>query len=103
MTVNKKKLVGSVKFISRLLKYEFIYEPGPTIEDNFKETLQLMVSRSVRSPSLPIAQAFFFSRSRRRGILAASSDGESISIQEQGKEVFLFLCMLVWPFIEIYW
>jgi glycerol-3-phosphate O-acyltransferase len=38
-------LSESVRFVSRLLKYEFIYKPAPDIEDNFIETFQAMQRR----------------------------------------------------------
>ena len=51
--VEKIKLLQSVQFISRLLKFEYIYKPAPDIEDNFDLTLQTLRKQRVLSINLP--------------------------------------------------
>ncbi len=82
--VEKSKLLESVKFLSWLLKKEFIYKPSPDIQDNFEETLEGL---------------------RRKGVLDISPDGK---IKERGYidgnfNYMEFLRRLFWPFIDSYW
>lgn len=77
--VQKGQLLEDVKWLSRLLKGEFIYKPATDISMNFDETLDKMVER---------------------GIMKISD--ETISVGPS-KETFVFLCFLLWPFIATYW
>jgi glycerol-3-phosphate O-acyltransferase len=83
LAISTEKLLQSVKFVSQLLKFEFIYKPTPDIADNFEHTIESM---------------------KKRGILApADMDGTSVKIDPNGKDMFQFLCMCIWPFIDAYW
>lgn len=39
-----------LRFVSQLLKFEFIYKPAPDIEENFDLTISAMVNRCVHVP-----------------------------------------------------
>jgi len=41
--IPKKQLEVAAKFLSRLLKYEFIYKPIPDFAENFEEVRQVVV------------------------------------------------------------
>lgn len=76
-------IVSSLRFISQLLKFEFIYKPAPDLEDNVELTIESLVRRGILQPS--------------------PTDPSAIAIDPSGTETFTFLCMLVWPFIEAYY
>jgi hypothetical protein len=78
LSVPRDALLRSVRLVSQLLKREFIFTPAPDIEANFNEAIESLV---------------------RRGVLSA--DGQNVCIEPGGREVFVFLCMLLWPFIEV--
>jgi len=37
------------------------------------------------------------------GIIVPADDGRNLTLDRQGKDTFIFLCMLIWPFIDVYW
>lgn len=78
---------------------EFIYKPSPDIEENFEQTVDQMRVRGILQQE-QIARAALPEDERE--------DEETptmISIQatEDAQEMFLFLCSLLWPFIDSYW
>lgn len=94
--VDKSRLIDSVRFISQLLKFEFIYKGGTDMEDNFDQTLEILEGRGVL---------------KERDVEGAASTSQqhhmgkqrSVSLNSSGVDDFLFLSMLIWPFIETYW
>lgn len=82
ISVQEESLLESVKFVSQLLKLEFIYHPASTILDNYNTTIEGM---------------------KKRGVLTPSQDGLSLTIHPKGHDSFMFLNMLLWPFIDTYW
>eukprot|EP01102_Stenamoeba_stenopodia_P020717 TRINITY_DN8189_c0_g1_i1.p1 TRINITY_DN8189_c0_g1~~TRINITY_DN8189_c0_g1_i1.p1 ORF type:complete len:750 (-),score=120.10 TRINITY_DN8189_c0_g1_i1:85-2334(-) len=82
----KEKLLAKVRYLSQLLKLEFIYKPSPSIQQNFDQTIEEMM---------------------RRKILRYTDDGK-ISVNEdngveKGTSMYLFLCSLFWEFLDSYW
>eukprot|EP00835_Amoeboradix_gromovi_P000602 NODE_22_length_38364_cov_0.248661.p5 type:complete len:623 gc:universal NODE_22_length_38364_cov_0.248661:15996-17864(+) len=76
-------LLQGVLYLSRLLKFEFIFRSNP-IKDNLMDTL---------------------SRLERDGIISKFDDTLVCLKPLVGspREKFEFYCLLVWPFIESYW
>lgn len=84
------ELMRTSNFLSRLLRYEFIYKPNPLQSDRFSDTVTFMV---------------------RRGILKFVDDSASALMvrdeltndEPRGAVEYLFLCSLFWHFIDSYW
>ncbi|KAF9169199.1 hypothetical protein BGX21_010847 [Mortierella sp. AD011] len=77
-------LLNEVTFLSRLLKTEFIYNPGD-IESNLEHTLAYL---------------------KKSNVIDIDSEGYvSLSDVERsiGRENYDFYCFLLWPFVETYW
>ena len=83
--VNKKKLLESVSFISRVLKYEFIF-PTKNIKENFDKTLGRMIEREVIEQKTDQDEQYF-----------------TIKDTKKSRFMFNFLCSIIWPFIDTYW
>ncbi|RKP25575.1 hypothetical protein SYNPS1DRAFT_8956, partial [Syncephalis pseudoplumigaleata] len=81
--IHYSALRDNVVFLSRLLKGEFIYQPG-TVEENLEETLTSMEQMNV----IAIEDDYVGLADVERGI---------------GRENYDFYCFLLWPFIETYW
>ncbi|KAG0299366.1 hypothetical protein BGZ98_010111, partial [Dissophora globulifera] len=77
-------LLNEVTFLSRLLKTEFIYNPG-NIESNVEFTLDYMKKSNVIEIN-------------SEGYVGLSDVERSI-----GRENYDFYCFLLWPFVETYW
>lgn len=81
--VAKVDLLKEVRFLSQLLKKEFIYKPSPDIQDNLDETLALM---------------------ERRNILQVNPNTQIVEpMPDSGLKMIGFLRHLFWPFIDSYW
>lgn len=81
--VPKVELLKEVRFLSQLLKKEFIYKPSPDIQDNLDETLALM---------------------QRRNILFVEPSTQIVEpLPDTGLKMLTFLRHLFWPFIDSYW
>ncbi|KAF9974420.1 hypothetical protein BGZ73_002188 [Actinomortierella ambigua] len=78
------ELLNEVTFLSRLLKTDFIYNPGD-IQSNLEHTLQYLTKANV----IEIDE---------EGCIGLSDDERSI-----GRENYDFYCFLLWPFVEAYW
>ncbi|KAG0233773.1 hypothetical protein BGW42_007233 [Actinomortierella wolfii] len=77
-------LLNEVTFLSRLLKTDFIYNPGD-IQSNLEHTLKYLQNSNV---------------------IEIDEDGcVGLSDEEraQGRENYDFYCFLLWPFVEAYW
>ncbi|KAI9592107.1 acyltransferase-domain-containing protein [Syncephalis fuscata] len=70
--------IDNTAFLSRLLKGEFIYQPG-TVEENLEETLISMEQMNV-----------------------ISVEDEYVGLSDIERSID-FYCFLIWPFIETYW
>jgi len=80
--VIKTVLHDDVQYLSRMLKWEFIYKPAQNFHKNFDETFELM---------------------RSRGIIELDTKENIVTIPPEGDSTHQFLCFLLWPFIEAYW
>ena len=78
--VPKDVLLEEVRFLSQILKLEFIFKPTPDIQDNFSETLDFL---------------------RSKGLFTEST--EFIKVRRSRDELFMFLQALFGPFIDSYW
>jgi len=86
--VTKAQLFEKVEFLSKLLKLEFVYKPSPAISETFDDTIALMIRRNVLDQ--PSEETYCVD--------------ERISTEDGcGTYMYLFLCSLMWPFIESYW
>ncbi|KAI8057148.1 acyltransferase-domain-containing protein [Syncephalis plumigaleata] len=74
--IHHNALRDNAAFLSRLLKDEFIYQPG-TVEENVEETLASMEQMNV-----------------------IITEDEYIGLSDIERN---FYCFLIWPFIETYW
>jgi len=84
--VNRADLVDEVKFLSNLLKFEFIYQPAPDITFNFDEAINYLSTKGT--------------------LLVEQRDGKEVicvPLHKEGQQHFVFLCTLFWPFIDSYW
>jgi glycerol-3-phosphate O-acyltransferase len=97
--VNKRDLLNDVRFVSQLLKLEFIYKPSPDIEVNFEQTLNQMQERGILKQE-QVARTALPEEEREDEELSTMV---SIQASEDAQEMFLFLCSLFWPFIDSYW
>ncbi|KAF9963941.1 hypothetical protein BGZ65_004903, partial [Modicella reniformis] len=82
--ISQMELLNEVTFLSRLLKTEFIYNPGD-IQSNLENTLEYM---------------------KRSNVIEIDSEGYvGLSDVERGigRENYDFYCFLLWPFVETYW
>jgi len=73
---------NDVLYLSRMLKWEFIYKPTHDFTDNFEST---------------------FTQMREAGVLYWDKENDLIGVTDAGKSFISFLCFLLWPFIEAYW
>jgi len=80
--VQKTQLYDDTRYLSRMLKWEFIYKPAQNSNKNFEET---------------------FAQMRKRGLLEWDSKDGVVTIPRGGESTNQFLCFLLWPFIEAYW
>ncbi|ORZ26596.1 putative acyltransferase [Lobosporangium transversale] len=76
--ISHDELLNEVTFLSRLLKTDFIYNPGD-IQSNLENTLEYLKIDS-------------------EGYVGLSDVERSI-----GRENYDFYCFLLWPFVETYW
>lgn len=100
IAVNKEELIEHVKFLSDLLKFEFIYGsynsnncnlamPGEQmLKENFEQTIQDMLDRGIL---------------KSLGDDSLIVDDTSIDGKKEGTITYLFLCALFWHFIDSYW
>ncbi|KAI7830290.1 acyltransferase [Gamsiella multidivaricata] len=82
--ISHTELLNEVTFLSRLLKTDFIYNPGD-IESNLKNTLEYL---------------------KKSNVIEINNDGYvGLSDVERriGRENYDFYCFLLWPFVEAYW
>ncbi|KAF8978632.1 hypothetical protein BGZ46_006253 [Entomortierella lignicola] len=82
--ISYTELLNEVTFLSRLLKTEFIYNPGD-IESNLEHTLAYLEKSNVIDIDT-------------EGYVGLSDVERSI-----GRENYDFYCFLLWPFVETYW
>lgn len=81
--VLKDKLLELVRDLSKMLKFEFIYEPLSNLQKTFNETLDKMIAK---------------------GILRAVDDQRvAIDDSEEATKTYLFLCGMFWHYIDSYW
>jgi glycerol-3-phosphate O-acyltransferase len=85
----KKKLLKDCEFLSRLMKFEFVYGPGGLV-NNMERSIQEMIKSNV----------VVVERDEE-------TDDEMITLSPEerrtGREKFDFYCFLIWPFVETYW
>lgn len=82
--IGMEELLSEITFLSRLLKTEFIYNPGD-IQSNVEQTLEYM---------------------KQSNVIDIDSEGNvGLSDVERsiGRENYDFYCFLLWPFVETYW
>jgi len=79
--IDVKSITPDVEFITRLLKFEFIYKPSPALDTSFRETVEFM---------------------KERGVLDTGEEG-TVCVRSEGTDTYLFLCSLIWPFLDSYW
>lgn len=81
--VPRELLEDDTKFLSQLLKSEFIFKPGG-FEQNMEDTVIYLV---------------------RKQVIEVSDGCVALHPREKefGRENYDFFCFLVWPFIETYW
>lgn len=98
-------LLQDVVFLSKLLKSEFIFQPG-SIEDNMEKTLSILQDHRIVDVEWEDGQIFDLNQERlrlpelrRRDYFVKLSDKE----RSIGRENFDFYCFLIWPFVETYW
>jgi len=105
--VSKARLISSVRFISQLLKFEFIFAPAPDIETNVEETLDALIARQILLPAPTVAGVQSSSAGPAAATAASASSPVSscsaLLLAPSGVESLLMLAMLAWPFIETYW
>ncbi|KAF9214025.1 hypothetical protein BGZ59_004443 [Podila verticillata] len=82
--ISRTELLNEVTFMSRLLKTDFIYNPGD-IESNLEHTLEYLKKSNV----IEIDE---------HGNVGLSDAERAI-----GRENYDFYCFLLWPFVETYW
>lgn len=107
LTISKAALLESVIFLSQLLKHEFIYNTTTDINTHFLNTISLMIERYKCGCTIRVQSAFVFnllcSKPYRSILATCGENGEMLTVHPSGYDTFLFLCMLVWPFVEVYW
>lgn len=86
------ELARETHFLAQLLRIEFIYRPQVAGQDVFQDTLSAMVARGIFARD--DAGRLFIDESRDD-----PCDDESAS---RGTEMYLFLCSLLWPFLDAY-
>jgi glycerone phosphate O-acyltransferase len=74
------KLLDSARFLSRLMKFEFVRQENPDEKEDWERVLQTMVSRGI-----------------------FTQDNDVLILPLKSIEIHRFLCSLLWPFIESYW
>ncbi|KAF9925662.1 hypothetical protein FBU30_004613 [Linnemannia zychae] len=82
--ISQTELLNEVTFLSRLLKTDFIYNPGD-IQSNLENTLEYL---------------------KKSNVIEIDSEGNvGLSDAERaiGRENYDFYCFLLWPFVETYW
>ncbi|GJJ70009.1 glyceronephosphate O-acyltransferase [Entomortierella parvispora] len=82
--ISHDDLLREVTFMSRLLKTDFIYNPGD-IQSNLVHTLEYL---------------------KKANVIEIDSEGNvGLSDAERaiGRENYDFYCFLLWPFVETYW
>ncbi|CAO3564048.1 unnamed protein product [Mortierella alpina] len=82
--ISHNELLNEVTFLSRLLKTDFIYNPGD-IESNLEHTLEYL---------------------KKSNVIEVDSEGYvglSDAERNKGRENYDFYCFLLWPFVETYW
>ncbi|KAK3829829.1 MAG: acyltransferase [Linnemannia elongata] len=82
--ISQTELLNEVTFLSRLLKTDFIYNPGD-IQSNLENTLEYLKKSNVIEID---SEGFVGLSDVERGI---------------GRENYDFYCFLLWPFVETYW
>lgn len=96
--VQKSKLIESVRFVSQLTKFEFIFTPAMDLETNVEDTIEALVARGVLLPAPLTVSSDGMPPTR-----ASASSCTELLLNPSGVDTFLFLCMLAWPFLETYW
>jgi hypothetical protein len=88
----KSQLIGDVTFLSRLLRFEFVFGSGG-INQNLHLTIEKLISSNVviigKDDSKPPGDDLWVTLSAEE--------------RRTGRETFDFYCFLMWPFIETYW
>lgn len=81
------RLTEDVAFISRLLKFEFVYQ-GQGLEKNLQYTVDRLLKGNVVE-------------------VGSENDAQWITLSQNerdiGRETYDFYCFLLWPFLETYW
>lgn len=94
--VKESKLLEDIKFLSTLLKSEFIFTAG-SIESNMYSTLDNLVKSDVLIVEPEIGEPGQGFVEKANWVCLSEKE------RKQGREHFDFYCFLLWPFIETYW
>lgn len=78
--VNIEEVVVEAKFTHDLLDLEIIYKEDPDTEEDFIETISLLVESEI-----------------------LTSNGGAVAINTDHKDKFMFYCHILWPLVESYW
>jgi glycerol-3-phosphate O-acyltransferase len=79
-SINRQQLLDRVRFLSKILKHEFVYKPSPDIAENLDATIQRM---------------------SWRGMILLKDD--QILLRDPNQKMLQFLRLLFWPFVDSYW
>lgn len=82
--VSKLQLITSVRLISQLLKFEFVFQPTPDIETNVDVTLDTLCNNHIINEHIINNELYY-------------------SVNTREHRDYIFLALLVWPFVELYW
>lgn len=92
----------SAKFLSVLLKHEFIYKPinnGPSNTPLTRRADDASSTSSAFSDNFRSITTYM----KERNVISQSDSEENVQVGETGRELFEFLCGLLFPFIDAYY
>lgn len=99
-SVSGSELRRYTHFLGQLFRFEFALPPSSFHRDTFSETLDSLVSRGIfaRTETQDETNASYFS-------VDSSGDAELVdtTFVSHGTGMYLWLCALMWPFVDSYW
>lgn len=95
----------SAQFLSVLLKHEFIYKPINNGPANTPLTNASRKADDASAPSAVFTDNFksITAYMKQRNVLEPTNEDDKIKVGEKGKQLFEFLCGLLFPFIDSYY
>ncbi|KNC54550.1 uncharacterized protein AMSG_10399 [Thecamonas trahens ATCC 50062] len=102
VAVEESDLLVTTRFLSSLLKREFIFKPSPGAGHNFAEIVARLLDRGVllRTDDGMLTVNDYDLYARTGDAPGTAHDEHDAS---RGTSMYLFLAALLWPFIDSYW